>query len=110
MPVYVVTILIYFILPNLSSAKPARSPGNKTSLCYDANDAHHQRLWVDRAPGAMGDDPCTDIPFLRIFMNSWSTQRTDVGIIVIPGGGYDQLTNTKEQEPVAKYFADKLGE
>jgi hypothetical protein len=26
------------------------------------------------------------------------------------GGGYDKLTNRKEQIPVAQYFANKLGE
>lgn len=67
------------------------------------------RLWDNQAPGAVGDDPCKDIAFLKIFLPTESSSRTDVGIIIIPGGGYDQLNNTKEQAPVAEYFADKLG-
>ena len=67
------------------------------------------RLWDNRAPGAAGDDPCKDIPFLRVFAPTQSAARTDAAIIIIPGGGYDQLTNTKEQEPVADYFTSQLG-
>jgi acetyl esterase/lipase len=29
-------------------------------------------------------------------------------ILIIPGGGYHELNNEKEQEPVAKYFVDHL--
>ncbi|MGI4756932.1 MAG: alpha/beta hydrolase [Janthinobacterium lividum] len=29
-------------------------------------------------------------------------------ILIIPGGGYDRLTDTREQEPVAEFFASKL--
>ncbi len=77
--------------------------------CYDANNKNHIRLWNNRAPGAVGDDPCTDIPFLRVFSLKKSASHTDVGIIIMPGGGYDKLTNVKEQTPVAQYFADTIG-
>lgn len=34
---------------------------------------------------------------------------TTVGIIVMPGGGYNELIYKSEQAPVAKHFANKLG-
>ena len=34
---------------------------------------------------------------------------SDVGIIVMPGGGYNELIDKDEQTPVAEYFAQKFG-
>lgn len=71
---------------------------------FDPRDPQAIRLWDGRAPGAIGDDPARDIPFLRVF------PAPDKGpaILLIPGGGYDRLTNEKEQAPVARYFAERL--
>jgi hypothetical protein len=81
----------------------------ETTLCYDVNNNHHLPLWDTLPPGAIGDDPCRDIPFLKVFPPNGRAPQTDVAIIIFPGGGYDRLTNTKEQAPVARYFAHKLG-
>jgi len=81
----------------------------ETTLCYDINNNRHLSLWDTSPPGAAGDDPCRDIPFLKVFLPNGRIPRTDAAIIIFPGGGYDQLTNTEEQAPVAKYFADQLG-
>jgi len=79
-------------------------------ICYDPKDKNDLRLWDGRAPGAIGDDPCKDIPFIKLFLPNGSAPKTDVGIVLYPGGGYNlPWTNTKEQEPVARYFADKIG-
>jgi acetyl esterase/lipase len=74
--------------------------------CYEPGQVTFVRLWEGRAPGATGDDPCRDIPYLRVFRSSPSSSRA--AILIIPGGGYDKLTDTKEQEPVAEYFSAKL--
>lgn len=79
------------------------------SPCYDANDPRDLRLWDGNAPGAVGADPCRDIPFLRIYRPKGAAPATDTGMIVMPGGGYDRLTDTKEQSPVGRYFADQVG-
>jgi acetyl esterase/lipase len=81
----------------------------KTALCYDANDPLDVRLWEKDAPGAVGVDPCADIPFLRVFIPDGAAAVSDVGIIVMPGGGYHELIDEDEQAPVAKHFANKLG-
>lgn len=80
-----------------------------TAVCYNANDSRDLRLWEDQAPGATGANPCTDIPFLRVFRPEGPIPATDIGIVVIPGGGYNELIDENEQAPVGQYFADKLG-
>ena len=77
--------------------------------CYDPHNANDIRLWDGIAPGAVGDDPCRDIPFLKIFPGRTSGSSGHSAIIVIPGGGYDRLSDRKEQEPVADYFSRELG-
>ncbi|MEI9974720.1 MAG: alpha/beta hydrolase [Ignavibacteriota bacterium] len=81
----------------------------KTARCYDPNDPKDIRLWPSDAPGAVGTDPCADIPFLRMFKPDGAAPTTTIGIIVMPGGGYNQLTDKSEQTPVANHFANKLG-
>jgi hypothetical protein len=87
----------------------AQSSTAHPANCYDANDPRDIRLWAADAPHAVGSDPCTDIPFLRVFAPDGTVAPTDLGIVLMPGGGYDRLTETAEQTPVAEYFADKLG-
>lgn len=86
----------------------AASEETASANCYDPGDANLIRLWPGRAPGAMSDDPCRDIPYLRIFTSSSAAQGPKPVILIIPGGGYDHLTDTKEQTPVAEYFARNL--
>ena len=81
----------------------------QTDACYDASDSTDIRLWDDDAPGAVGTNPCTDIPFLQVYTPDGTVSASDIGIIVMPGGGYNQLIDKKEQAPVAKHFANKLG-
>jgi len=78
--------------------------------CYDPSDPNEIRLWNGAAPGAMGNDPCRDIPYLRVYApptKEGASRRT--AILIVPGGGYDRLSDRKEQAPVAEYFSQKLG-
>jgi acetyl esterase/lipase len=76
--------------------------------CYNPNDTTEIRLWEGRAPGAIGDDPCRDIPYLKMYPAAGETPATRTAIIVMPGGGYDRLTDRKEQAPVGEYFSQQL--
>jgi len=77
--------------------------------CYDPADPQDIRLWDGRAPGATGDDPCRDIPYMRVFRTQSESHEPKPAILVIGGGGYDHLTDTKEQSPVAEYFSQTMG-
>lgn len=76
-----------------------------SSNCYDPSDPTKLRLWEGEAPGAVGNDPCRDIPYMQVFSPSGGKRFSSPAILIIPGGGYDRLTDTKEQAPVAEYFA-----
>jgi len=79
--------------------------------CYNSADPNEIRLWEGRAPSATGDDPCRDIPYLRIFpavAGQTGPKPANPVILIIPGGGYDRLTDAKEQAPVAEYFSRQL--
>ena len=83
------------------------SEGRSEEPCYTAGDPQQVRLWEGRAPGAAGDDPCRDIPYLQVVLPPKSSA-SGAAVLIIPGGGYDNLTNAKEQGPVAAYFAQNL--
>jgi acetyl esterase/lipase len=76
--------------------------------CYERDNLTEIRLWETRAPGAIGDDPCRDIPYMRVFRSTDGIHSPSSAILIIPGGGYDRLADLEEQEPVAKYFAEIL--
>ena len=76
-----------------------------SSNCYDPSDPTKLRLWEGGAPGAVGSNPCRDIPYMQAFSPSGGKQLLSPAILIMPGGGYDRLTDTKEQAPVAEYFA-----
>ncbi|OQV21955.1 hypothetical protein BV898_04166 [Hypsibius exemplaris] len=81
-----------------------KSSGN----CYSSTNRNDIRLWNGTAPGAIGKDPCLDVPFLRKFPAKGGVEtgrKNPPAILLIPGGGYGRLTNKKEQDPVAEYFA-----
>lgn len=79
------------------------------STCYDETASDEIRLWPSRAPGATGDDPCRDIPFVRVFRADGApAAAAQAAILVIPGGGYDRLSDTKEQAPIGEYFSKNL--
>jgi hypothetical protein len=76
-------------------------PGQVDSRnCYDPNDVTEIRLWEGRAPGAIGDDPCRDIPYLKIYRVPDGVSATRTAVIVMPGGGYDRLI-AKSRPPSA---------
>jgi len=81
---------------------------SESANCFNPSDPDELRLWPGTAPGAQSDDPCRDIPYLKVYRAA-PANPSGQAIIVIPGGGYDRLTDTKEQEPVAQYFAQQLG-
>jgi hypothetical protein len=63
------------------------------------------RLWESSAPGATGNDPCRDAPYIQIHRPSGGNHVPSSAILINPGGGYDRLTGAAEQAPVAEYFA-----
>jgi acetyl esterase/lipase len=79
-----------------------------TPNVYDSSDHDQIRLWDGPAPGAAGDDPRRDIPFLRIYRAAPQEQAPGSAVLLIPGGGYDRLSDKKEQAPVAEYFSQRL--
>lgn len=67
-------------------------------------EATHPRevtLWPDGAPGAMGSEPA-DTPILRIWEPS-SDKKTNVAIVICPGGGYSGLSEDLEGKQVADW-------
>jgi acetyl esterase/lipase len=90
-------------------AKTDDSRDDASHNCYDASDPSEIRLWPGAAPGAIGDDPCRDIPYIRVFPSPAGVSKSGQGLIVIPGGGYDRLSDAREQTPVANYFSQQLG-
>jgi acetyl esterase/lipase len=92
----------------LFAAVPFRTEGASEN-CYWASDQRDIRLWQGDAPGASGKSPCRDIPFVRLYPEANRTGPAAPAILIIPGGGYDRLSDTKEQAPVAEYFSHDLG-
>ena len=90
-------------------SKPQRPASVSSTNCFEPNDPGDIRLWDGPAPGARGDDPCRDVPYLKVFRTWSGSQKPKAAIIVIGGGGYDRLTDTKEQAPVAEYFSQTIG-
>ena len=86
----------------------SHSASETSTNCYDPSDRNEIRLWDGRAPGASGDDPCRDIPFLRIYPGADRGRGFGSAILLIPGGGYNHLSDRKEQAPVAEYFSHNL--
>ena len=84
------------------------SPATGASNVYDSSDHDQIRLWDGPAPGASGNDPRRDIPFLRVYRGPAQDQAPGSAVLLIPGGGYDRLSDTKEQAPVAEYFSQRL--
>jgi acetyl esterase/lipase len=104
---------LFFIAHSFASGQRyhrEREPefSDKPNPCFNANDPNETALWRTNAPGAIGNDPCRDIPYIQAFHAETSSRELRPAILVIPGGGYNQLTDTKEQAPVAEYFASEL--
>jgi len=105
---FIILCLTLFVFSPLAWSKPDKSSEGTSENCFDPADKRDIRLWNGDAPGAAGRDPCRDIPYLRVFPASGSKNNENTAILVIPGGGYDHLTNTKEQTPVGEYFSSTL--
>jgi len=91
-----------------ASVKPTSNATTPNSNhCYDANDPDDIRLWPGDAPGAVGTDPCKDIPFLHVFRAANPDPR-GLGIITVHGGSYVAVSDTKELGPVGYYFSNTL--
>ncbi|MFT4112608.1 alpha/beta hydrolase [Silvibacterium sp.] len=84
------------------------TPRVEENPCFNPADPTEVPLWRTRAPGAVGDDPCRDVPYLQIFRAGAPSREPRPVMLIIPGGGYDNLTDHKEQAPVAEYFASTL--
>jgi acetyl esterase/lipase len=84
------------------------SPSSVAANVYDSSDPDQIRLWDGSAPGASGNDPRRDIPFLRLYRAPTQEEAPGSAVLLIPGGGYDRLSDRKEQAPVAEYFSQKL--
>jgi acetyl esterase/lipase len=105
-------VIICFHHPQRATAQRSHHGGERHAVsgkaathCYDPSDADEIRLWSGNAPGAVGNDPCRDIPFLQVFRVAGTERGNTPAILVIPGGGYDRLSDEKEQAPVAEYFS-----
>jgi len=116
-PNSIIAALVLLLLPfqratakgDDQGAKDNSLPSETRTNCYNPSDPDELRLWEGRAPGSSGDDPCRDIPFLHIYPAPEASQALRPAVLLIPGGGYDRLTDRKEQAPVAGYFSQKLG-
>ena len=107
MPIIAVCLTL-LCLNSPAIAKPHDVSHAASDNCFDPSDKHEIRLWDGRAPGAAGDAACSDVPYMRVFPASKPGSRPGAAILVIPGGGYDHLTNAKEQAPVGEYFSREL--
>ncbi len=88
------------------TSAPGIQPSTAVNTTYDPGNPADLRLWSGSAPGAVGDDPSRDVPFLRVFPAERNARHA--AFLIIPGGGYDKLADAKEQTPVAEYFARAL--
>lgn len=102
--VIISTLFVLFSFPCVW-AKHHHTSLEGAENCYDSSDQRMIRLWESSAPGAVANDPCKDIPYMRIFPAPNVHKGVTPAILIIPGGGYDRLTNLKEQAPVAEYFS-----
>ena len=111
----VLALLVLLALGASTDAQPPRhvdgreQKSTQPEPCFDPADRRDVRLWAGAAPGAVGTDPCRDIPYLQIFPAQGRPAHTAApAFLIAPGGGYDRLTDADEQAPVAEYFARTL--
>lgn len=64
-----------------------------------------ERLWPDKAPGAVGTDDA-DTPALTIYLPA-GPQATGTGVVICPGGGYRALAMDHEGHQVARWFTSR---
>lgn len=73
-------------VPVLALAQKGRRNSDQrasaTSSCYDPQDPGQVRLW-EGVPGAVGDDPCRDIPFVQLYRSIAGANLA--AILIIPG-------------------------
>jgi acetyl esterase/lipase len=64
-------------------------------------------LWLDKAPGALGNDPNRDVPTITVYRPS-PESATGAAVVICPGGGYGGLAMDHEGKQVAEWL-NKLG-
>lgn len=79
-----------------------------TSNCYDPSDPTKLRLWEGEAPGAVGNDPCRDIPYMQVFSPSGDRRFSSPAILIIPGGGYDSPYGHKGASACSGVFCTNI--
>ena len=73
------------------------------AVCLAANPAPRtELLWPDKAPGALGTDD-KDKPALTIYLPDPS-KATGTGVVVCPGGGYQNLAMDHEGKQIAEWL------
>ncbi len=82
-------------------AAPASAPAQTTPNADAVSHGKTILLWPDGAPKAAGKTP-GDTPTLTVFLPAKNTTKT--GVIVAPGGGYQNLAMQHEGEDVARWL------
>jgi len=63
-------------------------------------------LWPDAPPGALGNDPATDIPVLT-FHPAPPELATGAAVVICPGGGYWEMMDSYEGRDVALWLNER---
>jgi acetyl esterase/lipase len=93
----VFTVILPFVtMPFLSMQSSAQSPAPD-----NAATTRTVLLWPNGAPGALGNSP-EDKPALTIYLPT--SNPTQTGVIIAPGGGYSHLSMTKEGSDIAAWL------
>jgi acetyl esterase/lipase len=98
LPKVFAAILPLAILLYLPALSPAQAPAPATG---PAATAHTVPLWPNGAPGALGDTP-EDQPTLTIYLPT--SNPTQTGVVIAPGGGYLHLSMVKEGSDIAEWL------
>ncbi|MBF0432588.1 MAG: prolyl oligopeptidase family serine peptidase [Fibrobacteria bacterium] len=72
---------------------------------YEKRRPRQKQLWYGKNPGALGEDYLVDKPTLHIYPAPDSIA-TGVGIIICPGGSYQNVAMDIEGHPTAKFLND----
>jgi len=108
-------VIICFHHPQRATAQRSHHGGERHAVsgkaathCYDPSDADEIRLWSGNAPGAVGNDPCRDIPFLQVFRVAGTERGNTPAILVIPGGRLRSSLGRKGAGPRSRILLPQL--
>jgi acetyl esterase/lipase len=96
LPKVLAAVLPFAILLSMPTVSSAQAPVPVTPATPPT-----VLLWPNGAPGALGDAP-EDKPTLTIYLPT--SNPTQTGVIVAPGGGYLHLSMTKEGSDIAAWL------